>query len=143
VLVALDDQSAAIEADRVFEGEGATLPLPRDQWALRIAGCLFGLGCGAIGLFSIFGGGAELPELNRERAQGFGVTALVVGLVAVIGSLWSDARRLWYCVPRRWRPFRADVLDGWGAPRSPAPGSATPAVDARAVLSPARDGDRS
>ena len=96
------------------------MPLPRDQWPLRTAGCLFGLGCWAIGLFSIFGGSDTLPELNRERAFGFGITAIVVGLVAVIGSLASDAHRLWYCVPRRWRPFRADVLDGWGAPGSPA-----------------------
>ena len=92
----------------------------RDDWLLRIAGCLFGLGCCAIGLFSLFGGSASLPHLNRERALGFGVTAVVVGLVAVVGSLRSDAHRLWYCVPHRWRPFRADVLDSRGAPRSPA-----------------------
>jgi hypothetical protein len=110
---------------------------------LRIAGCLFGLGCWAIGLFSIVGGSENLPELNRERAFGFGVTAIVVGLVAVVGSLSGDAHRLWYCVPRRWRPFRADVLDGWGAPRSSTSGSATSPEDARATLSPARDGDRS
>jgi hypothetical protein len=110
---------------------------------LRIAGCLFGLGCWAIGLFSIFGGSENLPELNRERAFGFGVTAIVVGLVAVVGSLTGDAHRLWYCVPRRWRPFRADVLDGWGAPTSSTSGCATSPEDARATLSPARDGDRS
>lgn len=87
--------------------------LGRGQWPLRVAGSLFGLGCCAVGLFSIFGVGADLPELNQERALGFGVAAIVVGLVALIGSLTSDAHRLWYCTPRRWRPFRADVLDDW------------------------------
>jgi hypothetical protein len=90
-----------------------------NQWPLRIAGSMFGLGCGAVGLFSIFGGGDSLPELNRERAFGFGIAAIVVGLVALIGSLTADAERLWYCMPRRWRPFRADLLDAWDAPRSP------------------------
>jgi hypothetical protein len=126
-----------------FESEGGYVPRQRHQWPLRIAGCLFGLGCWAIGLFSIFGGSDTLPELNRERALGFGVTAIVVGLVAVIGSLTSDAHRLWYCVPRRWRPFRADVLDDWGAPRSPAPRGLTPSDRAGAEGWSGRNGDRS
>lgn len=104
----------------------------RDQWPLRIAGSLFGLGCLAVGLFSIVGGGDTLPELHRERALGFGIAAIVVGLVALIGSLAGDAHRLWYCMPRRWRPFRADVLDGWDAPTSPAARRPTPADDASA-----------
>lgn len=89
------------------------------EWPLRLAGSLFGLGCGAVGLFSIFGGGADLPALNRERAFGFGIAAIVVGLFALIGSLTSDAHRLWYCMPRRWRPFREDVLDPWTTSERP------------------------
>ena len=108
------------------------MPRRRDEWPLRIAGSLFGLGCCAIGLFSIFGGSKTLPELNRERALGFGITAIVVGLVALVGSLTGDAHRLWYCMPRRWRPFRADVLDGWHAPKAGAPRTLTPADDASA-----------
>jgi hypothetical protein len=104
----------------------------RGEWPLRIAGSLFGLGCCAVGLFSVFGGGESLPELNRERALGFGVVAIVVGLIALIGSLTGDAHRLWYCMPRRWRPFRADVLDHLAAPKSPAPPRLTPADDASA-----------
>ena len=107
--------------------------LRRDNaWPLRIAGSVFGLGCCAVGLFSMFGGGETLPELNRERALGFGVAAIVVGLVALIGSLTADPHRLWYCMPRRWRPFRADVLGGWDAPQWPASGRITPADDASA-----------
>jgi hypothetical protein len=105
---------------------------PGNQWPLRIAGSLFGLGCGAIGLFSIFGGGEQLPELNRERAFGFGIAAIVVGLFALIGSLTADAQRLWYCVPRRWRPFRADVLDPWTTPAPSASRRLTPTDDASA-----------
>jgi hypothetical protein len=102
------------------------------EWPLRLAGSFFGLGCGAVGLFSIFGGGDDLPALNRERAFGFGVAAIVVGLVALIGSLTSDAHRLWYCMPRRWRPFRADVLDPWTTPEASAPPRLKPADDASA-----------
>jgi hypothetical protein len=94
---------------------------PGKQWPLRIAGSLFGLGCCAIGLFSMFGGGDGLPELNRERAFGFGIAAIVVGLVALIGSLTADAERLWYCMPRRWRPFREDMLEAWTKPEATAP----------------------
>ena len=115
-----------------MEPEGAQVRRLGKQWPLRIAGSLFGLGCCAVGLFSIFGGGEQLPELNRERALGFGVTAIVVGLVALVGSLAGDAHRLWYCMPRRWRPFRADVLDAWDVPRAPAPQRLTPADDASA-----------
>ena len=105
----------------------------RNQLPLRIAGSLFGLACCALGLFSILGG-EPLPELNRERATGFGIAAIVVGLVALIGSLTGDAHRLWHCMPRRWRAFRADVLDGWDAPKSPASRSVTPADDASTDL---------
>jgi hypothetical protein len=80
----------------------------------------------------MFGGGEQLPELNRERAAGFGLAAIVVGLVALIGSLTGDAHRLWYCMPRRWRAFRADVLDGWDVQKSAASRPATPAGDTSA-----------
>jgi hypothetical protein len=130
-VAALDDLSQAGEAGPVAT-RGKEVLWRRGEWRLRIAGSLFGLGCCAVGLFSVFGGGESLPELNRERALGFGAAAIVVGLVALIGSLTSDAHRLWYCMPRRWRPFRADVLDAWSAPKSPTPRRLTPADDASA-----------
>jgi hypothetical protein len=41
---------------------------------------------------------------------GFGIAALVVGAVALIGSLGArDVHALWYCTPRRWRMFRDDM----------------------------------
>ena len=80
---------------------------PERQWPLRLAGCLFGLGSCLFGLFSLLGAGPDLPDLNRERAQGLGIAATVIGLVAIGGSLlMADVHRLWYCRPRRWRTFR-------------------------------------
>ncbi len=100
------------------------------QWPLRLAGSLFGLGSVLVGLFSLLGP-AGLSELERERAAGFGIAALVVGAVALLGSLATrDVHALWYCSPRRWRAFRADLLD---APEV-SPGSAT-----REPLRPADD----
>ena len=96
----------------------ATSPARRDdggarrerQWPVRLVGSLFGLAAGAVGLWSLLGG-AELSDLECERSAGFGLAALVVGAVALLGSLGvRDARALWYCSPRRWAPFRADVL---------------------------------
>jgi hypothetical protein len=81
---------------------------PGRQWPLRLAGSLFGVGSCLFGLFSLLGM-ADQPDLNQERATGFGVVALVVGAVALIGSLAvRDVRALWYCSPRRWRMFRDD-----------------------------------
>jgi hypothetical protein len=128
-LAALDGPGEAEQAAWA-RAQGSRMLRQRGQWPLRIAGSLFGLGCCALGLFSIFGGGEQLPDLNRERATGFGIAAIVVGLVALIGSLTGDVHRLWYCMPRRWRAFRADVLDGGDALRSPASRQVTPTDDA-------------
>jgi hypothetical protein len=79
------------------------------QWPLRLVGSLFGVGVGLVGLLSLLGADGQ-PELSRERAIGFGSVALVVGVVALIGSLASrDVHALWYCAPRRWRLFRDDL----------------------------------
>jgi hypothetical protein len=79
------------------------------QWPLRLVGSLFGTGACLIGLFSLLGAEGQ-PELNRERAIGFGIAALVIGAIALIGSLASrDVHALWYCSPRRWRLFRDDM----------------------------------
>jgi hypothetical protein len=79
------------------------------QWPLRLVGSLFGVGACLIGLFALLGVAGQ-PELNRERAIGFGIAALVIGAVALIGSLASrDVHALWYCSPRRWRLFRDDL----------------------------------
>jgi hypothetical protein len=74
-----------------------------------------------VGLFALLGAG-DLPDFERERATGFGLAALVVGAVALLGSLaMRDAHALWYCSPRRWRPFKADVLGAEGGHASASP----------------------
>jgi hypothetical protein len=79
------------------------------QWPLRLVGSLFGIGAGLVGLFTLLGADGQ-PELHRERAIGFGIVALVVGAVALVGSLAArDVHALWYCSPRRWRLFRDDL----------------------------------
>lgn len=79
------------------------------QWPLRVVGSLFGVGAGLLGLASLLGAGGQ-PDLEHERAIGFGIAALVVGAVALVGSLAArDVRALWYCSPRRWRAFRDDL----------------------------------
>ena len=83
---------------------------PGRQWPVRLAGSLFGLAAGLVGLVTLLG--APGSGLEQERAAGFGITALVIGAIALLASLAvRDARALWYCSPRRWAPFKADVLD--------------------------------
>lgn len=80
------------------------------EWRIRTVGSLFGVGAGLVGLLSLLGA-AGLADLERERATGFGIAALVVGAVALFSSLAvRDVHALWYCSPRRWRPFKVDVL---------------------------------
>ena len=81
------------------------------RWWLRLAGCLFGAGCWAVGLYTWLHA-HEFSDLEASRATGFALTAFVVGLVAIAGSLLArDVRALWYCSPRRWRSFRGDIID--------------------------------
>lgn len=93
-------------APRVEEAGRPRRPARR-SWLLRLVGCLFGLSVWVIGVYSLLGAGADLPEVERDSALGFGIVALVVGGVAIAGSLGArDVHRLWYCSPHRWRLFR-------------------------------------
>jgi uncharacterized membrane protein HdeD (DUF308 family) len=69
----------------------------------RLAGALLGLAMVLFGAFLYFGPAAELAAPVRERAAGFGITLIVVGAIAILGSLRRGGERLWYRKPERWR----------------------------------------
>lgn len=72
-----------------------------DCWHLRLMGSLFGIGACALGLPAILSDAAASPLEHAQRFD-FGVTAIVTGLIALIGSLVTpDIRGLWYCNPER------------------------------------------
>ena len=86
--------------------------LGRGQWLLRGLGALFGLGLCALGAFSYFGGRPSLPEPVEQRATGFGITLMVVGAIAIAGSLLAQGLdRLWYRKPPRWRMMHGQPTD--------------------------------
>ena len=85
----------------------------RDQLALRIGGSLLGIGFVLVGLFALFGGGEEVDAALRERAFGFGMSALVAGAIAIpvswlvgrLDNIWcAPPRRGWFRSARRDRP---------------------------------------
>lgn len=78
------------------------LRVNRSQPVKRTLGTLLGLGFVAVGLFTLFGGG-ELSGVEAERAFGFGITALIIGAIAVVLSLFADnLDNIWCSPPRRW-----------------------------------------
>jgi hypothetical protein len=55
---------------------------------------------------------AFLPEPVEERAAGFDTTLMVVGVVAIAGSLLARrVDRLWYRKPQRWRMLHGEQTD--------------------------------
>ena len=88
------------------------MQLGRGQWVQRSLGVLFGLGLCCLGVFSYFGASASLPEPIRARATGFGITLMVVGGIAIVGSLLARrVDRLWYRKPPRWRMLHGEQTD--------------------------------
>jgi hypothetical protein len=82
------------------------------QWLLRALGVLFGVGLCALGAFSYFGGGPTLSQPAEQRAMGFGITLMVVGAIAIGGSLLARrVDRLWYRKPPRWRMLHGEQTD--------------------------------
>jgi hypothetical protein len=81
-----------------------TLRIHRDQPVIRIVGSLLGLGFMLIGALAILGAGEHASALSYDRAIGFGVTAVIVGIIAVLCSLLvKDLSNIWCQQPRRWR----------------------------------------
>ncbi len=75
---------------------------------MRISGTLMGIGFVLVGTFSVLGA-AELStdpamEMGHERAMGFGITAVIIGIIAVLCSLLvKDLSDIWCRHPRRWK----------------------------------------
>ncbi len=81
-----------------------SLRIHRDQPVIRICGCLLGIGFVLIGAFSLLGGAAHASPVIQERAVGFGITAIIVGVLAVLCSLLvKDLSNIWCRHPPRWK----------------------------------------
>lgn len=67
-----------------------------------------GIGFVLLGAFSVLGA-ADLAtdqamEMGHERAMGFGITAVIIGVIAVLCSLLvKDLSDIWCRHPRRWK----------------------------------------
>ena len=80
------------------------LRIHRDQPVTRILGTLLGIGFVLVGAFAILGADEYAATTSYDRAIGFGVTAIVIGIIAVLCSLLvKDLRNIWCRAPRRWR----------------------------------------
>jgi hypothetical protein len=73
-----------------------------DRLVARLVGTAFGLGYGCIGAYALLGSFEQPDIVVQDRAFWFGVTALVVGGVAVAMS-WLEERLdlVWCADPRR------------------------------------------
>ncbi len=81
-----------------------SLRIHRDQPVMRICGTLLGIGFVLLGVFSALGAGELGEEISYDRAVGFGVTAVIVGILAVLCSLLvKDLSNIWCRHPRRWK----------------------------------------
>ncbi len=69
---------------------------------MRICGTLLGIGFVLMGVFSVLGAGEPGTEVSHDRAMGFGVTAVIIGTIAVLCSLFvKDLSDIWCRHPRR------------------------------------------
>ena len=71
---------------------------------MRIYGTLLGIGFVFMGVFSVLGAGEAGAAVSRGRALGFGATAVIIGVIAVLCSLLvKDLGDIWCRHPRRWK----------------------------------------
>ncbi|NCF82308.1 MAG: hypothetical protein GWP74_11935 [Proteobacteria bacterium] len=81
-----------------------SLRIHRDQPIMRISGTLMGIGFVLVGAFSVLGAGELGTDMGHDRAMGFGVTAIIIGVIAVLCSLLvKDLSDIWCRHPRRWK----------------------------------------
>ena len=80
------------------------MPIYRSNLGFRMVATVIAASFVAIGVFALFGGDDTVTALQRERANGFGVTAIIGG----ISALWltwfvEDLSNIWCRPPKRWR----------------------------------------
>jgi hypothetical protein len=81
-----------------------TLRIHRDQPVIRIFGILLGSGFVLLGAFAILGAAEYATPVSYDRAIGFGVSAIIIGIIAVLCSLLvKDLSNIWCRQQRRWR----------------------------------------
>ena len=80
------------------------LRIYRDQPIIRLCGSLLGIAFVILGAYSIFGAAESAMPIDDDRAVSFGVTAIIIGIIAVLCSLLvKDLSDIWCRHPRRWR----------------------------------------
>lgn len=78
--------------------------LRADRLLTRISGTAVGAGFCLLGLYAVLGAGAAASEVARDRAFWYGLTSIVIGVLAVVASwLVRDVDGIWCRPPRRWR----------------------------------------
>jgi hypothetical protein len=81
-----------------------SLRIRLDQPVMRICGTLLGVGFVILGAYAIIGSEELSPEINGDRAMGFGWTAIIIGTIAVLCSLLvKDLSDIWCRHPKRWK----------------------------------------
>jgi hypothetical protein len=89
----------------IVRGHEDRLPMARrsDQRLARLLGTVVGAGFCLLGACAV-ARAWDLPDPG-ERVLWYGITSMIVGLVAIVGSWWvEDAERIWCRHPaRRWR----------------------------------------
>ena len=76
----------------------------RDNLGFRLFASLIGVMFLAVGAYALLGGDETVTAVQRERANGFGWTAIIGGVCA-LGLTWfvQDLSNIWCRPPKRWR----------------------------------------
>ncbi len=74
-----------------------------DHLLTRVLGTILGAGFVLIGLFAILASDDGISAFATERSVAFGITAIIAGVAAIVGS-WAEKKlnEIWCAHPRRW-----------------------------------------
>jgi hypothetical protein len=106
IIMAFSDRIHAIAESTHRAGFQTRMPLriQLDQPVMRVCGTLMGIGFVMLGVYSVLGAQELGADMRGDRAMGFGVTAIIIGIIAVLCSLLvKDLSNIWCRHPRRWK----------------------------------------